>query len=101
MPQHVFEDTAGPTDPPDKVGSEWIDTATGEIYIAVGTGSAADWVKIISTLSPAAGGFRFTADGRVLLQWRAADGGDDLFYELRFKALDGLRVLDIDNVGEA
>jgi hypothetical protein len=38
--------TAAPATTPAKVGDQFIDTANGNIYIAKGTASAADWVQV-------------------------------------------------------
>lgn len=38
--------TTAPSSTPDKVGDIYTDTTAGNIYIAKGTGSSADWTQV-------------------------------------------------------
>jgi hypothetical protein len=42
----VESGTSAPSSTPSALGSIYIDTSAGNVYVAKGTGSSADWVKV-------------------------------------------------------
>lgn len=52
---------------------------------------------------PASGATRITSEGLLFLQWQVADGGDDLFYEIKFYSdpVTGERIFGFGETGEA
>lgn len=46
--QHVFSGAGAPSEAPESIGAHYIDTAAKAVYLAVGTGTVADWVMLAS-----------------------------------------------------
>ncbi len=55
---HVLSGAGEPLDPPPSIGAHYVNTNNGALYLAKGTASGADWVKLGSggCSSPRAGG---------------------------------------------
>lgn len=46
MAQHIYSSTSDPASAPAAIGHHWVNTSSGDTWIATGTSSAADWKKV-------------------------------------------------------
>lgn len=53
MAKHIITGTAAPVTAPTQLGQHFVDTVSGSVYISKGTSSAADWVDVTGTRTPA------------------------------------------------
>lgn len=51
--QHIFEGIGAPAYAPASKGAHYIDTSTGELYLAKGTATPADWVRLSDAVATA------------------------------------------------
>lgn len=49
MAQHIYSSTSDPASAPAAIGHHWVNTSSGDTWIATGTSSAADWKKVNNT----------------------------------------------------
>jgi len=49
MAQHIYSSTSDPSSAPAAIGHHWVNTSSGDTWIATGTSSVGDWKKVNNT----------------------------------------------------
>ncbi|MFF6763580.1 hypothetical protein ACET4Y_28375 [Pseudomonas aeruginosa] len=90
---HVLSGAGEPLDPPPSIGAHYVNTNNGALYLAKGTASGADWVKLGSGGGSAPSEvLHVNTDGQFLLEPQHS------FVEARLFAIPELALQQLESI---